>query len=62
MICCQDQQYINIFTITYFALKVLYWDHTPHRVSRAAAAFLDEIWKKPLLQLNVINPLVSEVS
>jgi hypothetical protein len=39
---------------------VLYWDCKPHRVSRQAAAFLDHFGKRPVLQVNVINPLLYE--
>jgi hypothetical protein len=37
-----------------------YWDQKPHRVSRQAAAFLDEVWTRPILHLGAINPLLYE--
>jgi hypothetical protein len=37
-----------------------HWDHVPHRVSRPAAAFLDRLWRRPLLLVGTINPLLHE--
>jgi Putative zinc-RING and/or ribbon len=39
---------------------LLYWDHVPHRVCRQAADFLDAIWRKPILHIGAINPLLYE--
>jgi hypothetical protein len=37
---------------------LLYWDCKTYKVSRQAAAFLDHFSKKPVLQIDVINPLL----
>ena len=39
---------------------LLYWDHVPHRVSRQAAAFLDTLWRRPILLVDSVNPLLYE--
>jgi hypothetical protein len=39
---------------------LLYWDTNQHRVSRQAAAYLDDTWSKPSLKLSSINPLLYE--
>ena len=42
------------------ARQLLYWDHTAHRVSIQAAKFLDGLLKRPILILNIANPLLYE--
>lgn len=37
---------------------LLEWDHRPHRVSRIAADFLDEISSSAIINIDVINPLL----
>ena len=37
-----------------------FWDAVAHRVSRQSAAFLDDVWRHPVLHLSSINPLLYE--
>ena len=39
---------------------LLYWDCVPHRVCRQARQFLDDVWHKPLLNVDEINGLLYE--
>ena len=39
---------------------LLFWDSQPHRVSRQAAAFIDQVQSLPVLNLPLLNPLLLE--
>ena len=39
---------------------LFHWDFHPHRVSKQSAAFLDQIYHKPLLTIQKTNPLLFE--